>query len=72
MLVCPPHVPLHCMPLPIKSHQRNKYRVKIKNGVKCLEQILVRHEDFAIPSTGEQTCPQAAAGSGEVGYVLFI
>jgi hypothetical protein len=55
MLVCPAHMPLHCMPLPIMSHQRNKYEVKIKNGVKCLEQIRVGHEDFATPSTGGQT-----------------
>jgi len=55
MLVCPPHAPLHCMPRPIMSHQRNKYRVRITNGVKCLDQVRVRHEDFATPSTGEQT-----------------
>jgi len=55
MLVCPPHAPLHCMPLPIMSHQRNKYRVRISNGIKCLDQIRVRHEDFATPSTEEQT-----------------
>lgn len=55
MLVSPPHAPLHCMPRPIMSHQRNKYRVRISNGVKCLDQVRVRHEDFATPSTGEQT-----------------
>ncbi len=55
MLVCPPHAPLHCMPRPIMSHQRNKYRVRISNGVKCLDQVRVRHEDFATPSTGGQT-----------------
>ena len=55
VLVCPPNAPLHCMPLPMMSHQRNKYRVRISNGVKCLDQVRVRHEDFATPSTGGQT-----------------
>ncbi len=55
MLVCPPHAPLHCMPLPVMSHQRNKYRVRISNGIKCLDQIRVRHEDFATPSTEGQS-----------------
>jgi hypothetical protein len=55
MLVCPPHAPLHCMPRPVMSHQRNKYRVRIANGLKCLDQIRVRHEDFATPSTEGQS-----------------
>ena len=55
MLICPPHAPLHCMPLPVMSHQRNKYRVKISSGVKHLEQLRVRHEDFAPPLTEGQS-----------------
>lgn len=55
MLICPPHAPLHCMPLPIMSHQRNKYRVKISSGVKHLEQLRVRHEDFVAPLTEGQS-----------------
>ena len=55
MLVSPPHAPLHCMPLPIMSHQRNKYRVVIANGLKHLEQLRVRHEDFGSPLTEEQS-----------------
>ena len=55
MLVCPPHAPLHCMPRPIMSHQRNKYKVRIAHGVKWLDQIRVRHEDFATPSTEGQS-----------------
>ena len=51
MLICPPHAPLHCMPLPVMSHQRNKYRVKISSGVKHIEQLRVRHEDFVSPLT---------------------
>jgi hypothetical protein len=55
MLICPPHAPLHCMPLPVMSHQRNKYRVKISSGVKHLEQLRVRHEDFVSPLTEGQS-----------------
>jgi len=55
MLICPPHAPLHCMPLPVMSHQRNKYRVKISSGVKHLEQLRVRYEDFAPPLTEGQS-----------------
>jgi hypothetical protein len=54
MLLCPQHMPLQCMPLPIMSHQRNKYRVVLNGGLKHLEQLRVRHEDFASPSTREQ------------------
>lgn len=53
VLVCPPHAPLRCMPLPIMSHQRSKYRVVIAGGVKRLEQLRVQHEDFADPLTKE-------------------
>lgn len=53
MLICPPNMPLQCMPRPIMSHQRNKYRVCMQNGVKIIEQIKVRHEDFVCPSTAE-------------------
>jgi hypothetical protein len=55
MLVCPPHAPLHCMPLPVMSHQRNKYRVRISNGIKHIEQLRVGHEDFASPLTEGQS-----------------
>jgi len=37
------------------SHQRNKYKVRISNGLKYLDQVRVRHEDFATPSTEGQT-----------------
>jgi hypothetical protein len=55
MLIAPPHAPLHCMPLPIMSHQRNKYRVTIAAGIKHLEQLRVRHEDFGSPLTEGQS-----------------
>ena len=55
MLVAPPHAPLHCMPLPAVSHQRNKYRVAIVAGVRHLEQLRVRYEDFASPLTEGQS-----------------
>ena len=54
VLVCPPHAPLRCMPLPIMSHQRSKYRVVISGGLKHLEQLRVRHEDFVDPLTRVQ------------------
>lgn len=54
VLVCPPHAPLQCMPLPLMSHQRNKYRVRLNGGVRSLEQLRVRYEDFASPSTDAQ------------------
>lgn len=55
MLICPPHVPLHCMPLPIMSHQRNKYEVYLSNGVRTIRQIKVAYEDFCIPLTKEKS-----------------
>ncbi len=55
VLVCPPHAPLHCMPLPIMSHQRNKYRVRLSGGVRVLDQLRVRYEDFSSPLTDVQT-----------------
>ena len=53
MLVCPPHAPLHCMPLPIMSHQRNKYEVYSCSGTRMLRQLKVAYEDFCAPSTKE-------------------
>ena len=50
MLICPPNAPWHCLPLPIMSHQRNRYRVQIVAGVKHLQQLRVSHEDFCSPS----------------------
>lgn len=38
MLVCPPNGPMHCMPLPIMSHQRNRYTVCRIGGVHYLRQ----------------------------------
>ena len=48
MLICPPSAPWHCLPLPIMSHQRNRYRVQIVAGVKHLQQMRVSHEDFFV------------------------
>jgi len=55
MLICPPAGPLHCMPLPIMSHQRNKYEVRISNGTKQIVQLRVGYEDFQHPSTKDRT-----------------
>jgi hypothetical protein len=42
------------MPLPIMSHQRNRYRVHTVAGMKHLQQLRVAHEDFATPSDRTQ------------------
>lgn len=41
MLIAAPSVPLHIMPLPIVSHQRNRYSVYNKHGIKHLRQSRV-------------------------------
>lgn len=38
MLIAAPNVALHIMPLPIVSHQRNRYSVVVKRGIKHLKQ----------------------------------
>lgn len=50
MLICPPNAQWQCMPLPIMSHQRNRYRVHVVAGVKHLRQLRVAYEDFVTPS----------------------
>lgn len=52
-LICPPHISLHCLPLPMMSHQRNKYQVYISNGIRTLRQVRVSYEDFHNPLTKE-------------------
>ncbi len=41
MLIAAPNVALHIMPLPVVSHQRNRYSVVIKRGIKILKQSRV-------------------------------
>jgi hypothetical protein len=41
MLIAAPNVPLQIMPLPIVSHQRNRYSVFVKHGIKHLKQSRV-------------------------------
>lgn len=50
MLVCPPEIGLQCMPLPIMSHQRNRYSVVVNGGHKHLRQHKVAFEGFQRPS----------------------
>ncbi len=50
MLACPQGFNLHSMPLPIMSHERNKYSVYSSGGLKCLQQHRVSHEHFHPPS----------------------
>ena len=55
MLICPPSAQWHCLPLPIMSHQRNRYRVQVVAGVKHLQQLRVSHEDFFVTPSGRRT-----------------
>lgn len=48
MLICPPNGHVHCLPLPIVSHQRNRYSVRASNGTKYLRQHRVSFEDFRL------------------------
>ena len=50
MLICPSSSQWQCMPRPIMSHQRNRYKVHIVAGKKQLQQVRVGYEDFAAPS----------------------
>jgi hypothetical protein len=57
MLACPPELSLHSMPVPIMSHQRNRYSVVNVCGSKQLKQHRVSHEpesDFQTPSGAAQ------------------
>jgi hypothetical protein len=49
MLICPPNGPSECMPYPSVSHQRNKYTVFVKNGIKYAKQCLLSEKDFRFP-----------------------
>ena len=47
MLVVPPSGPVHCMPLPVVAHQRNRYRAHARaDGVRRIAQQHVYFEDF--------------------------
>lgn len=48
MLICPPEGPLHCMPLPIMSHQRNRYSVAKIGNVRHIVQHNVLHQVLCI------------------------
>jgi len=41
MLIAMPSAPVHIMPLPIVSHQRNRYTVFVAGGIKRLKQSRV-------------------------------
>jgi hypothetical protein len=55
MLICPPSAQWHCLPIPIMSHQRNRYRVQVVAGIKHLQQLRVSHEDFFVTPSGRKT-----------------
>ena len=54
MLICPPNGPVHCMPLPIVAHQRNRYSVVTHHGIRYIKQHNVYMEDFQKPLLQEQ------------------
>jgi hypothetical protein len=49
MLICPPNGPVHCMPMPIVAHQRNRYSVVTQHGIRYIKQHNVYMEDFPTP-----------------------
>lgn len=46
MLICPPNGPISCLPLPVVSHQRNRYKVVKQNDIFWILQQNVKYEDF--------------------------
>jgi hypothetical protein len=54
MLICPPNGPVHCMPLPIVAHQRNRYSVITHHGIRYIQQRNVYMEDFPKPLLPEE------------------
>ena len=46
MLVLPKHSAVHSMPLPVVAHQRNQYRVVLRDGRRYLQQCKVYYEYF--------------------------
>ena len=46
MLFCPTNGPLHCMPYPSASHQRNRYSVYINYGTRYLKQHRMAFEEL--------------------------
>jgi hypothetical protein len=55
MLIAAPSAPVHVMPLPIVSHQRNRYTVFVQGGIKRLRQTRVYF----------QSTPSCNADSGQ-------
>lgn len=51
VLICPPNGPVACMPFPVVAHQRNRYSVVVKNGIRYMKQHNVSYEDFHKPSS---------------------
>ena len=46
MLTPPPNCAVHCMPLPVVAHQRNRYYVETVDGRRVMRQRYVFQEDF--------------------------
>ena len=52
MLVCPSNINIETMPLPVMSHQQNRYSVKAHGGVKWIEQHRVAFKPGFVPPSG--------------------
>jgi len=63
MLICPEQSQhWQCMPRPVMSHQRNRYRVHVVAGMKQLQQLRVAHEDYLPPQANFATPPDRRQG----------
>lgn len=55
MLIAAPTAPVHIMPLPIVSHQRNRYQIYVSSGIKRLKQskVYFQHTPSYNPEIGQ-------------------
>ena len=56
MLFCPTNGPLHSMPYPSVSHQRNRYSVYTNYGIRYIKQHRVGVEEFSSETVRHCTC----------------
>jgi len=68
MLICPPSTQWNCMPLPIMSHQRNRYRVYIVAGMKHLQQLRVSYEEYLDYNVGANVDENTTSKQGKASH----
>jgi hypothetical protein len=66
MLFCPANGPVHVMPFPIVTHQRNRYGVVTNYGIRHLRQYRVSMQDYASNTTEVCVVPPASPASSPV------